>query len=272
MQQIFVGQNCISDGCAIITGEDVHHLADVVRVSVGERLRITVEEQSAGAFGQPNRAGGQRSYLCEVERVDREKIVARILEEAATTETKNDIYLFQALPKGDRMETVIEKAVELGVHTVIPVEMKRCVVRWDEKKKAARLRRYQAIADSAAKQAKRSRVPMVYPVTGFAEALVMAQSCDVQLVPYECKEGMAATAEALGKIRPGRSVAVMIGPEGGFDETEIVRLSSAKTFDIISLGPRILRTDTAAVTAMSMVMLASEFAGMEAAGAEDGGH
>lgn len=249
MQQIFVDQKHIACGRLTVTGEDAHHLATVLRMTPGERLRVSTTENN--------------SYLCEVECADPDGVTVRILEEVSTTEPDTLIRLFQALPKGDRMEMIVEKAVELGVHTIVPVEMERCVVKWDEKKKANRLRRYRAIAESAARQSKRSRIPEVAGVVTFLQAVELAQECDVQLVPYECKEGMAATGEALKKIRPGRSVAIIIGPEGGFAPSEISLLSAKGTMDIISLGKRILRTDTAAVTAMSMVMLASELCGGE---------
>lgn len=225
-----------------ITGSDAHHLAQVVRMQVGEQIRISTHEGE--------------SYLGEVDAIAKDTVSVRILKELPSTELPAKIYLFQALPKGDRMETVIEKAVELGVYEIIPVEMKYCVVKLDAKKKEKRIARYQAIAESAAKQSKRSVVPQIHDVLSYDEALSYAKQCDVQLAPYECKEGMAATSDALDQLSGAQSIAILIGPEGGFAEEEIKKASAQ--MDVISLGSRILRTDTAAITAMSMVMLALE--------------
>ena len=242
MQQIFTDQEMRPGEEIVITGEDVRHLGQVLRMRPGERLRVS----------------GSGNFLCEIAELTREEARLLVLEEMATTELSNQIYLFQAIPKGDRMETVIEKAVELGVYAVIPVETRYCVVKLDEKKKRARIRRYQAIAESAAKQSKRSRIPRVMDVMSFDAALAMAAECDLCLLPYENQKGMRGTGEALARIAPGPSVSILIGPEGGFVPEEIE--AAAGKASIISLGKRILRTDTAAITAMSMVMLACETA------------
>ena len=168
---------------------------------------------------------------------------------------EGDNYLGEIIPMGDRMETVIEKAVELGVYEIIPVEMKYCVVKLDDKKKKKRIERYQTIAETAAKQSKRSIIPTVHDVMTYKEAVEYARNCDVNLVPYECKEGMAATTAAMAKVTDADSISIIIGPEGGFADEEIDMVSD---MDIISLGKRILRTDTAAIAATTMVMLACE--------------
>ncbi len=177
-------------------------------------------------------------------------------DQIESTELANPVFLFQALPKGDRMEYVVQKAVELGVHEIIPVAMKYCVVKLDEKKAQAKVRRWQAIAQSAAKQSKRSRVPVVRPVMDFASAALYAMECDCRLVPYENECGMQAAAKALGSIRRGESISVMIGPEGGFAPEEIEALRDK--MQVISLGRRILRTDTAAAVMLAALMLRIE--------------
>ena len=224
-----------------ITGDDVRHLNKVLRMQPGEVIRISTHEGD--------------NYLGEIVSIDNEQVTLHITQEVASTELKQKIYLFQALPKGDRMETVIEKAVELGVYEIIPVEMKYCVVKLDEKKKQKKIQRYQTIAETAAKQSKRSIIPKVHDVMTYKEALEYARECDVNLVPYECKEGMAATTKALEKLPEANSVSIIIGPEGGFADEEI---DMASDMDVISLGKRILRTDTAAIASMTMVMLACE--------------
>ena len=248
MQQIFTEQDMKKGDEITVEGEDARHLAQVVRMRPGERLRVSHVFPDGGEGG---------SFICELTGAEKVCIRLRVLEEVPSTELDNEIVLFQAIPKGDRMETVIEKAVELGAREIVPVEMKHCVVRLDEKKKKTRVRRYQSIAENAARQSKRSRIPRVGDVISYREALERAKTSDICLVPYECEEGMAATAEAVAKIAPGKSVSIFIGPEGGFTEEEI-RAARDLGMDVISLGRRILRTDTAAIAAMTMVMLACE--------------
>ena len=154
------------------------------------------------------------------------------------------------------MELIIQKAVELGAYEIIPVETKRCVVKLDGKKAAKKVERWQQIAESAAKQSKRSKIPEVHTVMSFKEAVVYAKQQDMILVPYENERGMEATREALKKVKPGQSISVFIGPEGGFSEEEIEMVR--EEMEVLSLGKRILRTDTAAITVMSMLMLEIE--------------
>lgn len=136
--------------------------------------------------------------------------------------------------------------------------MKRCVVKLDEKRKRTKLARWRAIAESAAKQSKRSIIPKVHEVISYKEALSVAEKLDTVLVPYENEEGMAATKKALGEIKSGSTVGIFIGSEGGFEREEIA-LAEEKGMKLISLGERILRTETAAITAVAMCMLTAEF-------------
>ena len=145
-------------------------------------------------------------------------------------------------------------SIENG-HT-IPVAMKYCVVKLDAKKAGNKVKRWQAISESAAKQSKRSRIPEVHAVMNFKDAVEYAKLQDMILVPYENERGMEATREALKKVKPGQSISVFIGPEGGFSEEEIDALR--QDAEVLSLGKRILRTDTAAICAMSMLMLELE--------------
>ena len=243
MHQFFVEDHQIGKEYITITGADVNHICNVLRMKPGERIRVS------------NQAGGD--YFCEIAEVGEDFVQADIVSrDEKGTELPSRIFLFQALPKGDRMETVIEKAVELGVYEIIPVAMKYCVVKLDEKKAAGRVKRWQAIAESAAKQSKRSIIPAIHPIMAYKEALEYANSFDIRLVPYENELGMQGTREALAKVKSGCSISVMIGPEGGFAEEEIE--AARKTMDVISLGKRILRTDTAGICTMSMLMMALE--------------
>ena len=184
--------------------------------------------------------------------------MALIIEENyQNTDLPIKIVLFQGLPKSDKMELIIQKAVELGVHSIVPTEMARCVVKLDDKKKKSKKERWQAIAESAAKQSKRSEIPEVCDVLSYDEALKKAAELDLLLVPFESKNGMRDTKEALSQIKSGMSVGIIIGAEGGFDELEIEKAQSSGG-RIISLGRRILRTETAAITAAAMCMLYAE--------------
>lgn len=238
MFQFFVDDSQVGKEYVTITGSDVNHISNVLRMKPGEKIRVST-------------SGGQ-DYFCSIAEIGPDFVQADLLEEAGNTELPSKIYLFQALPKGDRMETIIEKAVELGVYEIIPVAMKFCVVKLDDKKAANKIRRWQAIAESAAKQSKRSLIPQIHPVMTYKEAVAYAKECDINLVPYENERGMAATKEAMDQITPGRSVSIMIGPEGGFAPEEIDAVRDR--MQVISLGKRILRTDTAAICTMSMVM------------------
>lgn len=243
MHQFFIDDSQIGKEYVTITGSDVNHIKNVLRMRIGEKIRVS--------------SNSGQDFYCAIAEVSDEFVQADILdEEADSTELPSKIYLFQALPKGDRMEYVIQKAVELGVYEIIPVSMKYCVVKLDEKKAANKVKRWQAISESAAKQSKRSIVPKIHPVMSFKEAVSYARTCDLCLVPYENERGMSATAQALEKVIPGTSVSVLIGPEGGFadEEIEAVRCD----MEVLSLGKRILRTDTAAICTMSMLMLKLE--------------
>lgn len=240
MHQFFIDDSQVGREYVTITGRDVNHIKNVLRMRPGEKIRVS--------------SASGRDYFCEIAELGDDFVQADLLdEEAHSTELASKIYLFQALPKGDRMEYVIQKAVELGVYEIIPVAMKYCVVKLDAKKAANKIKRWQAISESAAKQSKRSMIPRIHPAMTFAEAVEYARTCDVNIVPYENEEGMSAAAQALQKLEPGKSVSVIIGPEGGFSKEEIEAVR--EDMDVISLGRRILRTDTAAICTMSMLMM-----------------
>ena len=150
------------------------------------------------------------------------------------------------------METVIQKSVELGVYEVIPVAMKRCVMKLDAKRAENKIRRWNAIAESAAKQAKRTIVPKVTEQMTYQQALEMARELDVVLVPYENERGMDYTRETIRNIKPEQSIGIFIGPEGGFADEEIAKLDA--DMHKISLGRRILRTETAGLATLAMLI------------------
>lgn len=242
MFQFFVEPEQIRESEAFITGSDVNHIKNVLRMRTGEQVRISDNEG--------------RDFYCEIQEIQKEQIILKVLREAEDTEPSVKLTLFQGLPKGDKMELVIQKAVELGVSELIPVAMKNCVVKLDEKKAKAKQARWQAIAESAAKQSKRSIIPTVGAVMTFQEAAEYARKLDVRILPYENQRGMAHTREVFGNIKKGSTVGIFIGPEGGYASSEIEMVK--EDMELVSLGNRILRTETAGLTALSMLMYALE--------------
>ncbi len=243
MHHFFVAPEQINagDNSVIITGQDVNHIKNVLRMKQGEELAV-----SNGQDG--------REYRCGILRMEEDRILCelRFIKED-NVELPCRIYLFQGLPKGDKMELIIQKAVELGVYSVIPLAAKRCVVKLDEKKAASRILRWQGISESAAKQSRRAIVPEVTKVLDFSSAVKSASRMAVKLIPYELAEDMTRTRQILGRLEPGQDVAVFIGPEGGFTEEE-VRLASENGIEPVTLGKRILRTETAGLTVLSWIM------------------
>ncbi len=226
-----------------IRGADFNHIKNVLRMKEGDTFLVSAEGES---------------HLCKLSEICDDCLFAEIIEENyRETELPIKIHLFQGLPKGDKLELIIQKCTELGVFEIIPTEMNRCVVKLDDKKKKSKVERWQAIAESAAKQSKRNIIPAVCDVCSFKEALFKAKKLDMLLVPYENKDGMKGTKEALSQIKSGMSIGILIGPEGGFEEMEIEAATERGGIPI-SLGKRILRTETAAVTASSMCMLYAE--------------
>ena len=222
-----------------ITGSDVNHIANVLRMKKGEELWISDKE---------------KEYHCVIESTEEDEVLLHILyAQEPDYELKNRIYLFQGLPKADKMELIIQKAVELGAYSIVPFAAKRSVVKLDQKKAGKKRERWQAIAKGAAEQSKRGIVPQVQDVMSFQEAMNYAKELDVVLVPYELQEGMKATEAVISKIEPGQSVGIFIGPEGGFDESEIEQAKEAGAIPI-TLGKRILRTETAGLTTLSILM------------------
>lgn len=227
-----------------ISGSDLNHMKNVLRMRPGEEVYVS--------------DGISMEYHCRIEKYEDECACVKILwSEESAYELPSRLILFQGLPKGDKMEFIIQKAVELGAYAVIPVEMKRCVVKLDAKKAEKKRARWQQIAESAAKQSKRMLVPRIYPVMTFQEALHLAEDLDVQLLPYENARDMEETRELIDNICPGQSVGIFIGPEGGFEEDEVAAAMECGAHTI-TLGKRILRTETAGMAVLSVLMFRLE--------------
>lgn len=240
MQQFFAEPSWIRENKIYMQGADVNHIKNVLRMKPGEDVRVN--------------DGRGKTYLCCISSYEEQTAVLDILKELdSDTELPSRIILFQGLPKGDKMEWIVQKAVELGAYSIVPFAAKRSVVKLDEKKAAKKQARWQLIAKGAAEQSGRGIIPEVSTVRTFAEALGMAGELDVVLIPYELEEGMKETVRILEEIAPGQSVGIFIGPEGGFEEEEVERAKAAGAH-AVTLGKRILRTETAGLTALSILM------------------
>ena len=241
MYQFFVEPSQMQDKKIIITGSDVNHIKNVLRLKTGEEIAVR------------NGVDG-REYRCGIEEFAQDEVICslRFVKEEGV-ELPSKVYLFQGLPKADKMELIVQKAVELGVHEVIPLAVKRCVVKLDEKKARAKVNRWQGIAEAAAKQSRRGVIPVVREPMTMKEAAAYARGMDVKLIPYELAEDMAHTKKIIEAICPGESVAVFIGREGGFEEGEVTEAIAAGIVPI-TLGKRILRTETAGLAVLAWLM------------------
>lgn len=241
MYQFFVAPEQINGKNIRITGDDVNHIKNVLRMKNGDEIAV-------------RNGVDEKEYRCEISFVGEEEIgcTLRFIKEEGL-ELPSRVYLFQGLPKADKMELIIQKAVELGIYEIIPVAMRRSVVKLDEKKAKGKLARWQGISEAAAKQSKRAVIPAVKEVMTFKEAVSYAARMDVKLIPYELAEGMERTKELINGLKPGQSIAVFIGPEGGIDEEEI-GLALANDIQPITMGRRILRTETAGFTILAWIM------------------
>ncbi len=244
MYRFFVNENQIMEDCISITGADVNHIKNVLRMKIGETVLVS--------------NGNDREYTCTLKDISDEEVIAKIEDvDGPTRELPIKVTLFQALPKGDKMETIIQKMVELGAYEIVPVSTKRCIVKLDDKKAATKVKRWNAIAESAAKQSKRGIIPQVVMPMSYKNAIEKAKEMDIILIPYENAENMAHTREVISKINAGMSVGIFVGPEGGFATEEVKEAIDAGAFDI-TLGRRILRTETAGMALMSVLMFENE--------------
>ena len=245
MHRFYVTPNEIHEDIVTITGSDVNHMKNVLRMKQGEEIVIC--------------NGQGKDCYCIINKVSEGEIIARIESQKDTkTELKARITLFQGLPKKDKMELIIQKSVELGVYEIVPVMTKRVIVKLEDKKKEEKkLERWQAIAEEAAKQSGRGIIPLIKPVQSFKDAVTNAKRMGQAIIPYEKATGMPRTKEILGGLTQFDTIGVFIGPEGGFEETEI-EIAINHQIQPITLGRRILRTETAGLAVLSMMVLMLE--------------
>ena len=243
MYHFFVSEEQINGENAYIEGSDVNHIVNVLRMKTGEELLISVK--------------GDWDYLCKIEDIETDRVNLKVIESMEQRELPVNITLLQGIPKSDKLEMIIQKSVELGVSEIIPVKTKRVVVKIEEKKQASKANRWNAIAESAAKQSKRSIIPKVSEPMSIDNALEIVKDFGVKLIPYENADGIDKTRKILDNMDKTKNIAVFIGPEGGFEESEVERIKNSG-FEVITLGKRILRTETAGLALLSNIMIRLE--------------
>lgn len=227
-----------------ITGGDVNHIKNVLRLHTGDEITLC--------------DGCGKDYICRISELSDDYVgadVEDILMNAAELKTK--IVLFQGMPKSDKMELIIQKAVELGVNEIVPVMTKRTVVKLDTKKKSKKLERYNSIVLSAAKQSGRGVIPSVKDFMTFNEALQYAGSLEMNIIPYEEAKGIDHSREIIRSVKGKKSLGIFIGPEGGFAYEEVTCAVGIGA-ECITLGNRILRTETAGPAVLSIIMFELE--------------
>jgi len=244
MPKFFVTNGSIQNNEIEIIGKDVNHIKNVLRKKIGDQLTICNTDISI-------------DYLCEILKFQDDTIKCSILKQLETNAESNvKVTILQGLPKADKMELVIQKAVELGVYDITPVEMKRCVVKLTDKDKIKKLQRWQKIAEVAAKQSGRNRIPQINEMKSIPNICNLCQEYDIVIVAYE-NEKENKLKQELEKLKINQKqnlrIAILIGPEGGIDnsEIELLKENGAK---IVTLGNRILRTETVALSVLSIIM------------------
>lgn len=249
MSKFFVPSDNVSEDCIVINGSDVAHIRRVLRYREGDCISVS---DSSGT-----------EYFCTIRKMSDSEIFLDITDKMqSNTELGMDIVLFQGLPKKDKMELIIQKAVELGVTEIYPVINERTVVRLDEKKAQQKTERWNKISEAAAKQSGRTIIPEVHVPISFEDAVSAAEKLEYTIIPYENAEGMAYSAQCIGEAVKAASVGIFIGPEGGFSKEEVDR-AAASGAKAISLGRRILRTETAGLAVLSVIMFEKEKSGAD---------
>ncbi len=240
MQRYFIPPDDMLENKAVVSGDDAHHLIRVMRAAPGDQVILS--------------DGAGRECLAEVVELNKDSALLRIVEERASeSEPRASVWIAQSLPKGDKLETVIQKGTEIGAIRFVPFVSARTVVQYDARKEAKRLERWRKIAKEAAEQAHRGRVPEVNEPLSWRGLLALAKEADTALLCYEKEGGRQLRDELSGRDFTRGPVLVVIGPEGGFTDAEAAEAEAAGIVPV-GLGRRILRTETAGLTALSCIM------------------
>ena len=241
MYRFYVSADQLAEKEVFISGGDVNHIKHVLRLEVGDWI-VACD-------------GNGTDYVSRIQSICSDEVVASIEKVQPTgTELPVRITLFQGMPKKDKLELIIQKAVELGACEIVPVMTKRTVVKLSEEKKInKRLERWQSIAYAAAKQCDRGIIPTVHKPVSYEEALAMADQLDYNVIPYELQTGMEEARKIVDQACKQRSLGIFIGPEGGFEPEEVER-AMTRNIHPMTLGKRILRTETAGMALLSILM------------------
>lgn len=245
MPKFFISSNQIKDNNeVVIIGEDVKHISNVLRMKPEDEVQVCNAETSI-------------NYLISLEKFEKDKIYGKILKEIKSeAESSVNVNIFQGVPKSDKMELIIQKSTELGVKEITPVDMIRCVSKVSQKDEKKKLERWQKISEVAAKQSGRDIIPVINKINTIEDICKKINEYDMIIVPYEKAENMSLkdAIESIKKMNKiNLSIGIVIGPEGGFDESEIEKLKTSGAM-IITLGKRILRTETVALAMVSVIM------------------
>lgn len=250
MYKFFVKEEQIEENKVQIIGEDVNHIKNVLRLQIEDNIQVcNIDEE--------------KTYITKILEIQSNEIITEILEECTyTTETNISIHIFQGLPKQEKMEQIIQKATEIGVNDITPVKMERCVVKLDEKSASKKIERWQKIAEVAAKQSKRDKIPTVHSCINLKNIYEIVKNYDIVIVAYE-EEKKLNIKQALKEVKANgvQKIAIIVGPEGGISKEEINFLNTLPNAKTVTLGKRILRTETAPLVLVSCIMY--EFDEME---------
>lgn len=242
MPKFFVNQENIKDGKIIITGENVNHIKNVLRKNIKDTIEICDAQNG-------------KNFLCEISEFQKEQIICDIAEELQnTSEPKTYVHIYQGLPKADKMELIIQKSVELGVSEITPINMKRCIVKLDAKDEKKKIERWQKISEVAAKQSGRDIIPKINDICNIKDITKQCESYDSIILAYENEKENTLKNE-IQKLKKSKlnKIAIIIGPEGGVDLEEVEK-AKQEGINIITLGNRILRTETVALNILSIIM------------------
>lgn len=242
MQKFFIEENQIQNDLVSIMGEDVKHISNVLRMKKGEIIEIGNKQKL-------------ESYKAKILTIEKEKVIAKILEKNSTNNEPNiKVDLYQGLPKADKMEWVIQKTTEIGIDKIIPVDMSRCIVKLNEKESKKKIERWQKIAEGAAKQSKRDKIPIIENKVNILCLEDKIKQYDLFLIAYEEEKNNTCKKELQNLLKKSKyKIAILVGPEGGLEEKEIKKLIE-KGAKVITLGKRILRTETAPIVLLSNIM------------------
>lgn len=245
MSKFFVRDEQIKNDIIKIQGQDVNHIKNVLRKKVGDEIIICNSDK-------------EYTYLCDITKIEKESIECKIVRGLEDFKSNIKVTIMQGLPKKDKMDLVIQKSVELGCYDIQPVDMERCIVKYDEKDKKKKIERWQKVSEVAAKQCDRNFIPKVNNIMKLKNICNLLSEYDIVILAYE-KEEKIKLKEALKMIKEKNGeneikIAVIIGPEGGISLKEVEMIKENDNVVTVTLGKRILRTETVALNILSIIM------------------